>query len=496
MGGVHVAHLDGRALAREAARAERAQAPAVGQPVQRVRLVHELAELRGAEELLLRRHHGPDVDDGLRRDRVRVLGGEALADDPLHAVEADPEGLLDQLAHGAQAPVAEVLVLVEAVGHGLARQRDRLGREVLDRLLLARVALVHARLGDAELAREGDQLLDQLDHVPRGERAGVELLVDVEPAVELVAAHAREVVALGVEEQLVEQVLRGVDRGRLARTLLLEQLDQGAVLGLRDLGVGVERQPHVEAVVEQAEDLLVGAGPGLGHVAALAQRVAHRAQEDGDRQLALAVDPDVDAPLLVDLELEPRAAGRHQVRDEDLLLAVLGLHHVGARGANELRDHHALGAVDDERAPVGHPGEVAHEDGLLADLAGLAVLEGDLHRQGSRVGEVLLATLADGSDGLVEMNVLEDHGQVAGVVLDRRDVVDGLTETTLLRVHQPLERAALDVDQVGNFECVLEAGERAAGTSSVNACQDGNSFESVETTAGEGETGAKRDRPE
>ena len=82
---------------------------------QRVGLVHELRELRGAEELLQRGHDRADVDDRLRRDRVGVLGGEALADDALHPVEADPEGLLDQLADRAQAAVAEVLVLVEVV---------------------------------------------------------------------------------------------------------------------------------------------------------------------------------------------------------------------------------------------------------------------------------------------------------------------------------------------------------------------------------------------
>ena len=122
MGRVDVAHLDGRALARQAAGAERRQAAAVREARQRVRLVHELRQLRGAEELLLGRHDRADVDDRLRRDRVRVLGGEALAHDTLHAVEADPEGLLDQLADGAQAAVAEVLVLVEALGDRLARQ--------------------------------------------------------------------------------------------------------------------------------------------------------------------------------------------------------------------------------------------------------------------------------------------------------------------------------------------------------------------------------------
>ena len=261
------------------------------------------------------------------------------------------------------------------------------------------------------------------------ERCGCRGPLEPEARVELVAAHAREVVALGVEEELVEQRARGVDRGRLARALLLEQLDEGALLGARGLGVRVDRVADVERVVEEVEDLLV-------------RRVAHGAEEHRDRQLPLAVDADEDLALLVDLELEPRAAGRHEVGREDLLLTVLGLHHVGARGAHELRDHHALGAVDDERAEVRHPREVAHEDRLLADLAGLPVLERHLDGERPRVGQVLLATLRDGGDGLVEEDVLEDDGEVAGVVLDGRDVVDRLTESTALRVHKGRRRTA------------------------------------------------------
>src|SRR6266699_97156 len=81
---------------------EASEPPPVREPGERVRLVHELRELRGAEELLQRRDHGPDVDDRLRRDRVDVLRGHPLADDALHPVEPDAERLLDQLAHGAQ----------------------------------------------------------------------------------------------------------------------------------------------------------------------------------------------------------------------------------------------------------------------------------------------------------------------------------------------------------------------------------------------------------
>src|SRR5215211_6934162 len=101
VGRVDVAHLDGRALAREATGAQSAQAPPVGQAREGVRLVHELRQLARAEELLQRRDDGPDVDDRLGGDRVGVLGGETLANDPLHPVEADPEGLLDQLADRA-----------------------------------------------------------------------------------------------------------------------------------------------------------------------------------------------------------------------------------------------------------------------------------------------------------------------------------------------------------------------------------------------------------
>ncbi len=454
VGRVHVAHLDRRALARQAAGAEGAQAAAVRQARQRVRLVHELAELRGAEELLLRGHDRADVDDRLRRDRVGVLGGEALAHDALHPVQADAEGLLDELADGPQAAVAEVLVLVEVLADGLARVRLRLRGVVLD--------LDLGLLGHAEDPRQGDELLDEGEDVVVRQRAGLEVDVEAEARVELVAPDAREVVALRVEEELVQQRARVVDRRRLAGALLLEELDERALLGLRRLGVGLDRVADVVRVLEEADDLLVG-------------RVAHRAQQHRDRQLALAVDADEDLALLVDLELEPRPAGRHEVRDEDLLLAVLGLHEVGARRADELRDDDALRAVDDERAPLGHPREIAHEHGLLADLAGLAVDERDGDRERPRVGQVLLPALLDRSDRLVEVKLAEVDGEVARVVLDRRDVGDRLAEAAFLRIRQPLERAALDVDEVGDVVNSFEAREGAARSRGVGTGQGGDS---------------------
>src|SRR5213079_3176314 len=89
--------------------AQRREAAPVGESGQRVRLVHELRQLRGAEELLQRRDDRTDVDDRLRRDRVHVLGRHPLTDDALHPVETDAERFLDQLTNRAQAAVAEVL---------------------------------------------------------------------------------------------------------------------------------------------------------------------------------------------------------------------------------------------------------------------------------------------------------------------------------------------------------------------------------------------------
>ena len=401
--GVHVAHLDGRALTSEAAGAEGAEAPPVREPGERVGLVHELRQLRGAEELLERRHHRTDVHEGRRHDGVGVLGRQALLDDALHARQADAEGVLDELADGAQAAVAEMLVLVDLAGDLLAARHEQCGR-------LGRVVL--GVLGHAQLDRQRDEAPDELDdvlvdeHARVGRRPLAGRQVAVQARVELVAPHAREVVALGVEEETAQHGRGAVEGGRLAGALLAEELDERLVLAAR--GVPLDGVLYVGGVLEQRQQLVVAA-------------VAHGAQQHRHGELALAVDAHVDGALLVDLELEPGAALRHEVGDEDLLLALglLGLHDVGARRAHQLGDHDALRAVDDEGATVGHHREVAHEHRLLADLARLLVDEAHDHGERRREGHVLVAALVDGLGGLAEGVVAELHEELVRVVADR-----------------------------------------------------------------------------
>ena len=95
---VHVAHLESRALARQAARAQRRDAPLVRDLGERVVLVHELRELRGAEELLDRGRHRLGVDHLLRHQRLGLGDRQALLDGALDAHQTDAEGVLRHLA--------------------------------------------------------------------------------------------------------------------------------------------------------------------------------------------------------------------------------------------------------------------------------------------------------------------------------------------------------------------------------------------------------------
>src|SRR5699024_6216748 len=309
---VDVTDLHAGAVAGQAARAERGQAPLVGQARQRVVLVHELRELGGSEELLDRGGDRTDVDQGQRRDRLDVLRGHALADDALHAGQAGADLVLDQLAHRADATVAEVVDVVGLHAHGLAVDAGVLADAVVQR----------------------DDVLDRGDDVLEAEGGLGEGALEAELLADLVAADLREVVALGVEVEVVQHRLARIARGRLARTLLAVDVDERLVL--RGDAVLLERGAHRLELAELLEDVAVRHAEGL--------------QQGGDGLLALAVDAHADLVALVDLELEPGTARRDDLRGEDVLVARLvdGLLEVHTRGADELGDDDTLGAVDDE----------------------------------------------------------------------------------------------------------------------------------------------------
>ena len=182
MGVVDVADLEAGAVAREAAGAEGVEPALVRELGERVDLVHELRELRGAEELLDRRDDGLDGDEVLGADRVRLLEAHALLGDALHAAEGALHHVREELADRAHAAVAEVVDIVDVGGavvhvHEVLHRRDDVG------------------------ADEGELL--------HGHRV-------VEFLVELVAAHLAEVVAAPREEHVREVALGVLDGDGLA----------------------------------------------------------------------------------------------------------------------------------------------------------------------------------------------------------------------------------------------------------------------------------------
>src|SRR5207253_1198150 len=296
-----VPDLEPGALARKAAWAQRGEAPPVRKPGEGVGLVHELRQLRGSEELLDGGHDGPDVDQRLRRDRLDVLSGHALLDDPLHPREPDPDLVLDELADRTETAVAEVIdvVGVETLRAGV--QVHEVG-DRLEHVLVGEDALVLGCSGPGLVLRLGredpvPELLPSLlvGVVELTGRAMVraQLLQELalrrtELLVDLVTADLGKVVPLRVEEEVLEQGLRALRRRRLAGTELPVDVLERLLLRL-DV-VLLQRELDRGSVVEELEDLVLGP--------------PERFEHDGHVLAALPVDPDANGVLLVDIELE------------------------------------------------------------------------------------------------------------------------------------------------------------------------------------------------
>ncbi len=247
MGRMHVAHLEAGALAREAAGSERRETPLVRDLGERVGLIHELRELRGAEELAHRGRRGLGVDQILRHHSVDVDRRHALLDGALHAQQAQPILVLHQFADRSDAAIAEMVDVVD---------------------FAAAVAQIDERL------HHGENIL-------AAQRAHRVRRVEVEAHVHLHAADGREVVALRVEEQRMEHRFRRVHRRRLARShhaIDVEQrffaagvlVDRKRVADIRtDVDVvDVENGKLVEALLQQQRqsldgDLVSGFGENL-----------------------------------------------------------------------------------------------------------------------------------------------------------------------------------------------------------------------------------------
>ncbi len=225
MGRVHVAHFEARTLARKTARPKRRKTALMRDFRKRVRLVHELRELRGTEELANGGSRRLRVDQVVRHDRVDIDGGHALLDRAFHAKQADAVLVLHEFADRTHAAVAEIVDIVD--------------------LALA-VAKADKRLDD----RENIFLAEHTDGIRR---------IEVETHVHLHAANRGKIVAFGVEEEAVEERFGRIRRRRLARAHHAIDIDQ-SLLAVRALVDGervANEGARVHMVDVERDDLVM-----------------------------------------------------------------------------------------------------------------------------------------------------------------------------------------------------------------------------------------------
>ena len=514
---MHVTDLHVGTLTGQTAGSQSGQTPLVGQLRQGVGLIHELAQGAGAEELLDGGSDGPDVDEALGRDDIQILNGHALPDDTLHAAKADAELVLQQLAHAAQAAVAQMVDIIlvdQSVGQSVhvvdggqnVVHDDVLGHQIvgvepalLHQLLAAVLAQQLLQHVEAHPLLDAAALLGIEIHVaahvahPVGEHPdhiaavqlhgnlrhadGVQLpalcagedvtLVEEDLSgggvghrhsqllalgqrpqgqllIELIPAHDAQIVPPGIEEQVLHQGLGGVQRGGLAGAQLAVDLQHGVLIRLA--GVLLQGRHDAGIVTEAVHDLAV-------------RLEAQRTDQAGDGQLPVLIDADPEHLAGVGLVLQPCATvgddgggQQGQIGLEVDLLAV-----VDAGGADDLADHHTLGAVDDKGAGVGHQGEITHEDLLLLNFARLLVPQphADLHGGGIR-GVTGLALLHVILGLLVHAVIDKAQLQITGIVRDGGYVRKHLPQAG---VQKPLVGFLLDLQQVGHRHDFLVSGK-------------------------------------
>ena len=170
---MYVADFKARPLAAEPALAESREPALVRELRERVYLVHELRELVAREKVAYDGRHDLGVDQARRSERVAVLVGgvHALADELFGARQPHAALVGEKFAHRADAAAAEVVDVVD------------------DPFALLELAEVFGA-GDNVLARE---------------RAGFQGRGQAELLVDLKAADAPEVVALGVAEGAAQE---------------------------------------------------------------------------------------------------------------------------------------------------------------------------------------------------------------------------------------------------------------------------------------------------
>ncbi len=313
---------------------------------QRVGLLHELAQLRTAEELADSSHHRTDVDQRHGSDTITLADRHAFADHALHAPQTHTQLRLDQFADGFHAAIAEVIDVIRPF------------QAVIDE----------------------DHVADIVDDVLLGDRPVIQrnFTLQIEALVQLVTTYGRQIITAAVVQLFLKILRRVVERGRVARTHALIELDQRLIRDgflripirfLLNAALNIEMLAVRVDVGEQRQQFFIGTFVNQGFAQAVGNR-GHGTQEQSDGHCALAIELDGDVVGLARLKLHPCAAIGNQLphRQRPAGRALFLDLEISARRANQLTDNDTLRSINNEGACRGHERKIAHENILLNRL--------------------------------------------------------------------------------------------------------------------------------
>ncbi len=174
MGRVHVPDFESCPFPGEPPRPQGAESPLVRDLRHGVSLVHELTELAGTKKFLDYRDDRFCVYDVVRHRRFKLGEGHLLLYSPLHPHKPDPELILKQLTHSPDAPVTEMIDVIDFAPAG----------------------------------PEVKEVSQNLYYVLVSKHPSLERDVEVKPLVYLETPHNGEVVPLRIEKESFKQGTR------------------------------------------------------------------------------------------------------------------------------------------------------------------------------------------------------------------------------------------------------------------------------------------------
>ena len=179
-----IANGKSRPFPGQAPRTEGTDATFVGEFRQRICLIHELAKLAGAEELLDRRHQGFGIDQLSWSKRIGFTYSHALLNDPFEAIQSDTHLVLKQFANGSHPTVTEMVNIVKGSA--------------------------------TDIQLKIDQIIDGRKHILRCEGSNGVGNCKAEFFINFVAPDATEVIPLSIKETAMKQLLTTTHRGGFA----------------------------------------------------------------------------------------------------------------------------------------------------------------------------------------------------------------------------------------------------------------------------------------